>query len=467
MLGIRRRFFVSFAIMASMMLAACGNTPASSTSTQATTGAQAGATAAPQSGTTEAPAAAAPTAFAGAVGGTSGGRTIRMGVWASPEELKLFEEWVKPFTKKTNIDVKIEYVDWTTYWTKLPSQFSAGNAPDVIEMSNYTQQFGPQGVLADLNPYIQESKLNLDDYVQVPFEKFTQEGKLYAFPMGVTIQMLAYNKDIFDKAGEKYPTKDWTWDDLLRVATKMTLDKNGKHPNDAGFDPTNVTQWGIEMALDEESGWAPLVFQNGGEYWNKDYTAPNFTDPKVVEAFQFLSDLVNKYHVAPSPSQSQKFGGSPFTAGQAAMSRQGSYILTPYKDNITNFKWDVTVPPKGKQQGVFVDGIGWSMNAASKDKDGAWQLIQYFLTDGQEYMGKMHWQVPLLKSAFSAYATPPPDHIADLQEEFNYGHRWAAYKNATQVDDIVGNITTQLFDGKLSAKDAMEQIQSQVAPLVK
>src|SRR4051812_22291145 len=126
MLGMRPRILLSCMIVASFVLAACGNTPATSTLPQGTSAAQTGQTAAP-AGQTAAPAApaAAPTAFAGSVGGTTGGRTIRMGVWAGPEELQLFQEWVKPFIKKTGIDVKIEYVDWTTYWTKLPTQFSA------------------------------------------------------------------------------------------------------------------------------------------------------------------------------------------------------------------------------------------------------------------------------------------------------------------------------------------------------
>jgi multiple sugar transport system substrate-binding protein len=442
----RRDFLRLTAVTAGgALLAACGPAPA-------TEAPKAEATKAPEEVATQAPAA---------------GQTVRMGVWASPEEFNFFQEWVKPFQDKTGITVKIEYVDWTTYWTKLPTQFSAGNATDVIEMSNYIPQFGPQGVLADLKPLIERDKLNLDDYVKVPFEKFTYQGKLLSFPMGVTIQMLAYNIDVFDKAGEKYPTKDWTWNDMLETATKLTVDKNGKHPNESDFDPTNVTQWGISMSLDEESGWAPLVFQNGANYWNADYTVPNFTDPKVVEAFQFLADMINKYHVAPSPTQSQKFGGDPFMAGQAAMTRMGTYMLVPLKDNIKSFKWDVTVPPKGKQKGVFVDGIGWSLNAATKAQDAAWSLIKYFLTDGQTFMGERHWQVPIYKPAFKAFAVPPPDHVGDLAEQFDYGYRWPSYKNGAQVDDIIGQVTTQLWDGKLTAQEAAQQIQEKVAPLVK
>jgi multiple sugar transport system substrate-binding protein len=228
-----------------------------------------------------------------------------------------------------------------------------------------------------------------------------------------------------------------------------------------------VTQWGIEMSLDEESGWAPLVFQNGGEYWNADYTQPNFTDPKVIEAWQFLADLINKHHVTPSPAQSQKFGGSPFQAGQAAMARLGSYMLTPLQQNIKSFKWDVTVPPKGKQPGVFVDGIGWSINANSKVQDAAWELVKYFLTDGQTFMGQQHWQVPLYKKAFDAWGKAPPDHVAELKDQFNYGHPWPSYKNGTQVDDIIGQVTTQIWDGKITPQQGAEQIQQKVAPLVK
>ncbi len=393
--------------------------------------------------------------------------TVRLGVWASPDEATFFETWVKPY-KDAGHDVAVEYVDWTTYWTKLPTQFSAGDAPDVMEMSNFTLQFGPQGVLADLHPFFDvDSDLKMDDFVAVPFEKFDYEGKLISFPMGLTIQFLGYNKNIFDEAGVAYPDDTWDWTDMLDTALQLTKDKDGNGPNDANFDVTNVVQWGIEMSLDEESGWSPLVFQNGAEYWKNDYTEPNFTDPAVVEAFQFLADMINKYKVAPSPAAQLKFSGSAFQAGQAAMSRQGTYMLLPYLKNITSFEWDVVVPPMGKTRGVMADGIGWSMNSASKITDDAWGLIKYFNTDGQAYMGEVKFQVPLLKSAFDSFASPPPEHVGSLNAEFDYGHRWPTYTNQQQVDDFMGQKITPIFDGQVAAADALAEIQDFVAPLVK
>jgi multiple sugar transport system substrate-binding protein len=404
------------------------------------------------------PTLAAPAAAAG---------EVRMGVWAGPEEVTFFNDWVKPFQDKGN-KVKIEYVDWTTYWTKLPTQFSAGTAPDVMEMSNYTLQFGPQGVLADLNNFFTaDTSLKKDDYVAVPFEKFTYQGKLVAFPMCLTIQMLAYNKDIFDAAKEPYPDNTWDWAKMVEVATKFTKDKNGKGPKDADFDAASVTQWGIEMALDEESGWSALVYQNGAEYWLENYTKPNFTDPKVVEAFQFLTDMINKDKVAPSPAAQAKFSGSAFQAGQAAMARQGTYMMVPYFTNIKNFQWDVTVPPKGKTRGVMADGIGWSMNNTSKVKDDAWKLIKYFNSEGQTFMGGRHWAVPILKNAFDSFGKAPPEHAASLKEEFDYGHRWPAYTNQQQVDDFEGQKITEILNGTTPAAQGLQEIQDFVAPLVK
>lgn len=395
------------------------------------------------------------------------GTTVRLGVWASPDEANFFENWVKPY-KEEGHTVNIEYVDWTTYWTKLPTQFSAGTAPDVMEMSNFTLQFGPQGVLADLHPFMDvDTSIKMDDFVAVPFEKFDYQGKLISFPMGLTIQFLGYNKKIFDDAGIPYPDDTWDWTNMLDTALKLTKDKNGKGPQDADFDVTNVVQWGIEMALDEESGWSCLVYQNEADYWKNDYTEPNFTDPAVVEAFQFLADMINKHKVAPSPAAQQKFNGSAFQAGQAAMSRQGTYMLLPYLNNIKSFEWDVVVPPKGKTRGVMADGIGWSMNSASASKDDAWQLIKFFNTKGQEYMGSVKFQIPILKSAFGSFAAPPPANVGGLKAEFDYGHRWPTYANQQQVDDFIGQKTTEIFNGQAAAEAALGEIQDFVAPLVK
>jgi len=75
--------------------------------------------------------------------------------------------------------------------------------------------------------------------------------------------------------------------------------------------------------------------------------------------------------------------------------------------------------------------------------------------------------VPILKSAFDAFAAPPPANVGSLNDEFSYGHRWPTYTNQQQVDDFVGQKTTQIFNGQAPAAAALAEIQDFVAPLVK
>ena len=127
------------------------------------------------------------------------------------------------------------------------------------------------------------------------------------------------------------------------------------------------------------------------------------------------------------------------------------------------------MPPKGpKARGVMADGIGWSMNATTPVKDDSWKLIKYFNTEeGQRYMGTGIGQVPILKSAFGSFGTPPPDNVGTLKEEFDYGHRWPAYTNQQQVDDFITQKTTDIFNGVTPVETGLKEINDFAAPLVK
>jgi len=56
------------------------------------------------------------------------------------------------------------------------------------------------------------------------------DGKkhVWAMPYGGALgKVLLYRKDLFDKAGLSYPTADWTWDDLIHAARKLTDPAHG------------------------------------------------------------------------------------------------------------------------------------------------------------------------------------------------------------------------------------------------
>ncbi len=53
-------------------------------------------------------------------------------------------------------------------------------------------------------------------------------GNLYALPSLVNNVRLYYNPDIFDRFGEEYPLGEMTWEELIQLASRLTLEEDGK-----------------------------------------------------------------------------------------------------------------------------------------------------------------------------------------------------------------------------------------------
>ena len=49
---------------------------------------------------------------------------------------------------------------------------------------------------------------------------------MYGLPSDAQGFIFAYNKKMFDDAGVKYPTDDWTWDDVVSAAKEITKPGN-------------------------------------------------------------------------------------------------------------------------------------------------------------------------------------------------------------------------------------------------
>ena len=115
-----------------------------------------------------------------------------------------------------------------------------------------------------------------------------------------------YNKDIFDENNVPYPPsdpKEWTWDLFLETAIQLTTDRNGKHPNEEGFDPQKIETYGAEV-----SNWfadiLPIIWSNGGDIADETGTKPLIGEKEAIEAVQLIADLIHVHHVTPTPLSS-------------------------------------------------------------------------------------------------------------------------------------------------------------------
>ena len=230
-------------------------------------------------------------------------------------------------------------------------------------------------MLENLDPYIQKSGYDLNDYWGGLLDSAKYQGSVYGLPRDTEVNVLYFNKALFDKAGVKYPDDKWTWDDLQAAAQKLTVkDANGK-----------VTQYALAM---EGSKYAKWINQNGGAILD-DYINPSkclMADPKSVAAIKFFGDLMNSGYAIRDADLIQAGGDEAvFSSGQAAMIIQNTSRVSAF--NKANMNYDVAVvpTPKDGKRWNAAGGAAWVMSAKNDNKDAAWTFLQWLQSaDGGE-----------------------------------------------------------------------------------
>lgn len=314
---------------------------------------------------------------------TRGSITFRL--W-DEQAAKAYKEALPAFEKETGITVNIETVPWADYWTTLRNDIAAGSAPDVFwtNSSNY-DDYAKAGKLLNIDEAIPSDQR--DGWLQAAIDQFTVDGTLYGVPAltdsGIGV---FYNKELLDKAGVTVDElKDLAWDpnadtDTLREITeKLTVDSNGKTAADSGFEADKTVQYGYNAALDTQAIYLNFLGSNGAEYQDKDGLL-NFDTTEGVQAFQYIVDLINKYHVAPSAADTNDngdFSRDQFLQGKLALFQTGSYNLAIIKDG-ADFEWGIVELPKGPAgrisvtNSVVAAGSADSQNAAAQKKFLEW-----------------------------------------------------------------------------------------------
>ncbi len=219
--------------------------------------------------------------------------------WGSVDEAKTVQAAMDKFNaSQDKIEVEPMVIPWESYMTKLNTMATANELPDTAMMQEAgLLQWAEQGVLADISSMFGQGESK-------PLDSLTYryQGKPVAYANCNEILLMYYNKDMFDKANVPYPPssadKAWTWDEFVSTAKKLTLDKNGKHPDEAGFDAQNIVQYGclVENLAWQLETWA---ISNGGGYYSKDGSKVMIDDPASIEGIQKVADLYLKDHVAP------------------------------------------------------------------------------------------------------------------------------------------------------------------------
>ncbi|MET7364740.1 ABC transporter substrate-binding protein [Streptomyces sp. NPDC005566] len=303
--------------------------------------------------------------------------------WSAPSEVKAVQDNVDRF-EKTHPNIKVDVVG-NINDDKLNQSLRTGssNGPDVV--SSFTTsnvgKFCSSGAFADLTPFIEKSKLDLEKTFPEVLLDYTQfEGKRCALPLLADAYGLYYNKDAFEKAGVAAPPK--TMSELAAVAKKLTVAK-GDSFEQLGFMPT---YHGYETVADHYlSSWDHTYFDADGK-------SNIAKDPAFAKMFTYQKKLVEDLG---GYAKLEKFRGTfgdewgakhPFHTGQVAMQLDGEWRLGMATDAKVPFEIGVAPMPVADDEADsygkgFLSGTIMGIAPASKKQNAAWELVKFMTSD--------------------------------------------------------------------------------------
>lgn len=261
-----------------------------------------------------------------------------------------------------NPDIKVEITGYPPNdegFTKLTTALQTGAGIDVLRIpSDRLPAFVKDDLVTPIDDFLTaEDKAdilpNVLDVVRL------KDNKAYAWPLWVVPMGMYLNTDVFKEANVPLPPKDWTYEQFVDTAKKVTFKRaNGEQVYGfTGFiDPGVVNTWALFM--NEDASVRPMT--KDGKF--------GFNTPQAYSALQRFADLALVHKVTPPDFGSQK--DSDVKGGlqnkQYAMVVDATGFAPQLKANNVNF--EIYPLPTYKGNKLTIGAIGLIAVAAGKDQ---------------------------------------------------------------------------------------------------
>ena len=349
-------------------------------------------------------------------GSASGSDGITYWLWDSNQQ-PAYQQCADAFTADTGIPVKIEQYGWADYWQGLTTGFASGTAPDVFaDHLSYFPQFASQGQLLDLSDRIEKDGIDLSIYQDGLADLWVgQDGKRYGLPKDFDTVGLFYNEKMAADAGftpEQLATLSWnptdggTYEQLIAA---LTVDQNGVHGNQPGFDKSKVAVYGLALSgnglnASGQQTWAPYALSNDWYFGDKTpwTTKWNFGDEKFTESLTWYKHLIDAgYMPSVDIALSEQDPLNGYLAGRYATVTDGSWMNSSYlgQSSVATKVAPTPIGPSGERASLF-NGLSDGIWAGTKNPDAAWKWVSYLASTAcQDVIAQSAVVFPAIKTS--------------------------------------------------------------------
>ncbi len=388
---------------------------------------------------------------------------------------------------KSNTNYRIAIKDYSSYNTmedyslaasQMNNDIISGKMPDfmAIDTSMDISSWANKGLLADVGELIaNDAQLSSVEFLQNVWDAFSINDKLYMVVPSFNVQTMTARKDVVgDRTG-------WTMSEFVEF---MKTQEEGVKP------------FGDDMLRDSLLHY--IMTYCGGDFVDVNTGKCNFDSPEFVAMLEYANTFPKEY-------PEEYWNEYDWTLTQSQYREKKAVLQYTYISRIQDLVY--TLHGQLGSEAAFVGYPGISGNssviqpgsnmfvlsAKSKNLEGAWEFVRYYLTDEYQSSDEMY-QLPVSKTAFEAQAqkaTEKPYWINEEtgeKEEYDYTY-WMNEEeiilepfSQAEVDEIcqfiysvnkrsyynqdiiniVNEEAASYFEGQKSAQEVASLIQNRV-----
>ena len=256
---------------------------------------------------------------------------------------------------------------------------------------------------------------------------------------------------------ETLPT---TWDELIEAAKKATIKRGNL-----------ISRHGFYLGGGDATVYYLLAFilQNGGEYWNEDQTAVNFTTPEAKKALQEIVNLTAAHQVMARETTAPT---DIFVQQRAAMVAIGSWAISFVKSEYPELEIAYFPTPSVTDADPnYASQSGWGL-VVSKDtphQDVAWDFVKFATsTEQARHFLKTTMNIPPNKALYVRSRALGGQSIlrGSLQDDALRPKPLGDLRNAQQFVRIIMDAVDAAALGQISIDQALQNIEAEINQMI-
>jgi len=397
-------------------------------------------------------------ACSGSGGSSGGGGAVQSGDYKGPKVTVTFwNGWtggsqqtilaglVKQFNAShKNIAVNPVGMQWADISAKMPLAIKAGKGPDLtVAHGDDIATYAAQGLLLKADAAAKDLGYSAADFPSGLYEHGAYQGSQYGIPWSVTPLGLYANKDVLKKAGLS----------TTIPATEAEYTKALDTLKSKGVQGEWVDGYVFTGTFEFES----LLWQYGGDLFNKDVSKATFNSEAGQKALQWMVDHVSKGY---SPAKVAQDGDiNALIAGKTAFNWNG--IWQTSNTALLKDEWTAApVPQIGTQKAVWSSSTDWAfVNNKGQDKNktqAAAAFVKWMNEHSKVWAGG--GELPADNSVRNdASLVKSYPNLKPFLEEMDYAHFETTSPGIPNAEATITVALNNALLGKQSVKAALDQ----------